>query len=73
MARISATEAFRLCASGSTQVHGALGVTWESDCHLYYRRAQALAGSPGSLRSWKERLVALLRERAATRACPSPT
>ena len=73
VARISATEAFRLCASGSTQVHGALGVTWESDCHLYYRRAQALAGSPGSLRSWKERLVALLRERAAARACPSPT
>ena len=64
VARISATEAFRLCASGSTQVHGALGVTWESDCHLYYRRAQVLAGSPGSLRSWKERLVALLRDRA---------
>jgi alkylation response protein AidB-like acyl-CoA dehydrogenase len=65
VARISATEAFRSCASGGTQVHGALGVTWESDCHLYYRRAQVLAGSPGSLRSWKERLVALLRERAA--------
>jgi acyl-CoA dehydrogenase len=71
VARISATEAFRLCASGSTQVHGALGVTWESDCHLYYRRAQALAGSPGSLRSWKERLVALLRARAHQTCAPT--
>jgi len=65
VARISATEAFRTCAVGSTQIHGALGVTWEADCHLHYRRAQALAGSPGSLRHWKERLVALLRRRAA--------
>jgi alkylation response protein AidB-like acyl-CoA dehydrogenase len=72
VARISATEAFRLCASGSTQVHGALGVTWESDCHLYYRRAQVLAGSPGTLRSWKERLVALLRERARTPVLETP-
>jgi alkylation response protein AidB-like acyl-CoA dehydrogenase len=65
VARISATDAFRACAAGSTQVHGALGVTWEADCHLFYRRAQALAASPGSQRSWKERLVALLRRRAA--------
>ena len=65
VARISATEAFRSCATGSTQVHGALGVTWEADSHLFYRRAQALAASPGSQRSWKERLVALLRRRAA--------
>ena len=68
VARISATEAFRTCAIGSTQVHGALGVTWEADCHLFYRRAQALAASPGSLRSWKERLVALLRRRASAAA-----
>jgi alkylation response protein AidB-like acyl-CoA dehydrogenase len=65
VARISATEAFRACATGSTQIHGALGVTWEADAHLFYRRAQALAASPGSQRSWKERLVALLRRRAA--------
>ena len=72
VARISATEAFRTCAIGSTQVHGALGVTWEADCHLFYRRAQALAASPGSLRSWKERLVALLRRRASA-AAPAAT
>ena len=37
----------------------------EADCHLYYRRAQALAGYPGSLASWKHRLVGLLQQRAA--------
>ena len=63
VARISATDAFRLCARGSIQVHGAIGVTWESNCHLYYRRAQALASSPGSLRFWKERLIELLKRR----------
>jgi alkylation response protein AidB-like acyl-CoA dehydrogenase len=63
VARISATEAFRICAAGSTQVHGALGVTWEADCHLFYRRAQALACSPGSQALWKDRLVRLLQQR----------
>jgi acyl-CoA dehydrogenase len=63
VARISATDAFRLCARSNIQAHGALGVTWESDCHLYYRRAQALAGSPGNAHFWKERLMTLLRSR----------
>jgi acyl-CoA dehydrogenase len=65
VARISATDAFRHCARGNIQIHGALGVTWESECHLYYRRAQALAGSPGSPRFWKERLIELLVRRRA--------
>jgi alkylation response protein AidB-like acyl-CoA dehydrogenase len=64
VARISATEAYRACAAGSTQVHGAIGVTWEADGHLHYRRAQALARSPGSQREWKDRLVRLLQRRA---------
>ena len=72
VARISATAAYQACAIGSTQVHGALGVTWESDCHLAYRRAQALAGHPGSQRSWKERLMALLARRAAARDAGEP-
>lgn len=72
VARISATDAFRLCARGNIQAHGALGVTWESDCHLYYRRAQALAGSPGSLRFWKERLIAVLRNRRDAAASGVP-
>jgi alkylation response protein AidB-like acyl-CoA dehydrogenase len=68
VARISATDAFKLCARSNIQAHGALGVTWESDCHLFYRRAQALAGSPGNAHFWKERLIALLRHRHAPAA-----
>ena len=69
VARISATDAFRQCARGNIQVHGALGATWESDCHLYYRRAQALAGSPGAPRFWKHRLI---ERRAHRRAADAP-
>lgn len=72
VARISAIDAFRLCARGNIQAHGALGVTWESDCHLYYRRAQALAGSPGNARFWKERLIAVLRNRREAAASSAP-
>ena len=63
VARISATEAFRRCARGNMQIHGASGVSWDSGCHLYYRRAQLLAGHPGALDEWKESLVRTLLAR----------
>ena len=44
-ARISATQAFQHCAKNNIQVHGGMGFTWEFDCHLYYRRANATARS----------------------------
>lgn len=65
VARISATEAFRRCARGNMQMHGAMGVTWQSGCHLYYRRAQVLAGHPGALNAWKESLIQTLLSRDA--------
>lgn len=66
VARISATEAFRRCARGAMQTHGALGVTWDSGCHLYYRRAQLLAGHPGTVDDWKDELMlGLLARRGA--------
>jgi alkylation response protein AidB-like acyl-CoA dehydrogenase len=63
VARISATDAFRRCARGVMQVHGALGVTWDSGCHLYYRRAQLLAGHPGAVDDWKDDLMLALLAR----------
>lgn len=60
VARISATDAFRRCARGLMHLHGAQGVTWDAGFHLYYRRAQALAGHPGALDDWKESLVQTL-------------
>lgn len=66
VAHISATEAYRLCARQNVQIHGGIGVTWESDAHLHYRRAQSLATALGTPESWKERLIqGLLRPRQA--------
>lgn len=61
-ARISATEAFEYIAAEDIQTHGGIGFTWESDCHLYYRRSKLLALSLGSCRRWKDRLITQLEE-----------
>ena len=65
-ARVSATQAFQLCAKNNIQVHGGMGFTWQFDCHLYYRRSNLLALSLGSLSNWEDRLVdSLLKKNAA--------
>jgi alkylation response protein AidB-like acyl-CoA dehydrogenase len=64
-ARISATQAFQHCAKNNIQVHGGMGFTWEFDCHLYYRRANALALGLGSLSYWEDQLIDRMRQRNA--------
>lgn len=64
-ARVSATQAFLHCAKNNNQVHGGMGFTWEFDCHLYYRRANALALVLGSLTYWENRLIDRMRFRNA--------
>jgi alkylation response protein AidB-like acyl-CoA dehydrogenase len=64
-ARISATQAFQHCAKNSIQVHGGMGFTWEFDCHMYYRRANATALSLGSLSYWEDVLIERMRKRNA--------
>jgi alkylation response protein AidB-like acyl-CoA dehydrogenase len=61
-ARVSATQAYQHCARNNIQVHGGMGFTWEFDCHLYYRRSNLLAVSLGTLSTWEDRLVGLLRQ-----------
>lgn len=63
VARISATEAFQHCARENHQIHGGMGFTWESDCHLFYRRANQLALGLGPIAAWEDRLVAQLQAR----------
>lgn len=65
-ARVSATQAFQHCAKNSIQVHGGVGFTWEFDCHLYYRRANALALALGSLSTWEDLLIERMRPRDRT-------
>lgn len=55
LARISATAAFDLAARENILVHGRIGVTWEADCHLYYRRSGYVASALGSASCWKRR------------------
>ncbi len=61
-ARVSATQAFQHCAKNNIQVHGGMGFTWAFDCHLYYRRSNALALSLGSLSSWESLLIDRMRD-----------
>ena len=59
-ARVAASEALERAARELIQVHGGIGVTWEHDCHLYYRRGQYLGLALGGLKEWQHRLVAEL-------------
>jgi alkylation response protein AidB-like acyl-CoA dehydrogenase len=56
-ARVSAIDAFHLASKENIQTHGGIGFTWESDCHLYYRRSKQLATALGSALYWKNRLI----------------
>lgn len=56
-ARVSALNAFQLCAKDNIQVHGGMGFTWDFDCHIYYRRSNYQALELGGLSVWEDRLV----------------
>ncbi|MHC1945516.1 MULTISPECIES: acyl-CoA dehydrogenase family protein [Bradyrhizobium] len=64
-ARISATQAFQHCAKNNIQVHGGMGFTWEFDCHMYYRRANAVALGLGSPSYWEDALIDRMRKKNA--------
>jgi acyl-CoA dehydrogenase len=63
-ARLSATTAYDYAAAEAIQVHGAIGVTWEHDLHLHYRRARATALELGSAAVWEDLIVDILAEAA---------
>jgi alkylation response protein AidB-like acyl-CoA dehydrogenase len=52
LACATAADAFRDVAGESIQLHGGIGFTWESDIHLYFKRAwtTALLHDPRALR-----------------------
>jgi alkylation response protein AidB-like acyl-CoA dehydrogenase len=62
-ARVSATDAFERASKENIQTHGGMGFTWESDCHLFYRRAKLLGLAVGSQPFWKDRLISELELR----------
>jgi alkylation response protein AidB-like acyl-CoA dehydrogenase len=56
-ARLSATEAYDTAARDAVQIHGGIGVTWESGLHLHMRRARTLANEQGNALFWEDLLV----------------
>jgi acyl-CoA dehydrogenase len=60
-ARCSAIDAFDYAAQENVQIHGGIGVTWESDCQLFYRRARLNALMLGSRFEWQDRLITALQ------------
>ena len=48
VARCVSFDAFVRNAELNLQIHGGIGFTWEHDCHLFLRRAQALRAAVGS-------------------------
>lgn len=67
-AHIAGTSAYWLASKENIQTHGGIGVTWEADCQLFYRRARHLALILGSPRAWKRRLIDRLEAREAAQA-----
>ena len=55
--RVAACDAFTLASEELIQMHGGVGYTWEYDCHLFYRRARALAAAIGTPSEWRDALV----------------
>lgn len=68
VAKMYASDASRTVGNRSIQVHGGMGFTWESDLHLYYRRAKASETMLGDATFHRERLARLVIDRAAAPA-----
>jgi len=56
-ARISATDAYDTAARDVVQIHGGIGVAWDTGLHLHTRRARSLAIECGTMPFWEDLLV----------------
>lgn len=56
-ARLNGIHGYDYAAAATTQVHGGIGVTWEAEPHLHYRRARSLALEAGGAPYWEDRIV----------------
>ncbi|GAB7068041.1 acyl-CoA dehydrogenase family protein [Mycolicibacterium hodleri] len=56
LARVAASEAFTTVAGEAIQMHGGVGITWEYDVQLYFKRAHGSAQLLGPPRDFLRRL-----------------
>jgi len=57
LAKAYCSDAFSKITADAIQIHGGFGFTWESDCHLYYKRAKADALTFGDATANREEAV----------------
>ncbi len=62
-AKIWCSDAGLRVAESALQVHGGIGFTWESDVHLFLKRAQLDQVCFGDARHHRSRLATMLRDR----------
>ena len=62
-ARVAGSAAYWMASKEMIQTYGGIGVTWEADCHFFFRRARHLGLVIGAPRDWKRRLADRLEER----------
>lgn len=67
-AHLSAQQAYQLAARENIQTHGGMGITWEADCHMYFKRARSLGLEIGGPFYWKNRLMTELENQAGSEA-----
>lgn len=63
LSRVSATDAYEMCAREGLQIHGGVGFTWEYDCHMFLRRSKLIALALGGPQLWKDRMIQCIEDR----------
>jgi alkylation response protein AidB-like acyl-CoA dehydrogenase len=61
MAKADASDMYRKVAGTGIQLHGGIGMTWEHDLQLYFKRAKASEVTFGDATWHRERVAQLMR------------
>jgi alkylation response protein AidB-like acyl-CoA dehydrogenase len=67
IAKSKAADTARKATSDMIQYHGGIGFTWEHDAHFYFKRAKRLEYAYGDAAQHRERIAALLLDKAGDR------
>ena len=57
LAKAWCSDAYFRCAAEAIQIHGGVGMTWEYDCHLHFKRARSTRAFLGSPDEHRERVA----------------
>ena len=60
VAKATAAEAYFRAAADNLQIHGGIGVTWEHDAHLYFKRSKVSLMLFGDVGAYRRRIADLI-------------